>query len=157
MIKWLISIVLVCLIASCDEPKPPDPESKFSWLSGKWQLQKSKKITFEEWTKDDMLIMKGVNYSIIDDKKNINEEIHIFYEDDDIIFETAVINQNDGKKVRFVLTDSTYESFRFENRLHDFPQYIEYHRISGNEMTAYIGGEKEGVLKKIKFEFKKTD
>ncbi|HEY1032204.1 MAG TPA: DUF6265 family protein [Flavipsychrobacter sp.] len=70
----------------------------------------------------------------------------------------TVSNQNEGKEIRFRLTNATDTSMIFENKTHDFPQRIGYIRTSATSIHAYISGpsKEAGKEKQIDFKYTKT-
>lgn len=123
-------------------------------ISGKWKLEGSNFILYEEWQKVSDTAYIGISYFVKDGEKNISEKLYLLKLENHIVYIAQPGNSN---PTLFTLISSEDNKFVFENNEHDFPQRIIYHFISGNSLNASIEGEVNGTLKKRKFSFRKTD
>jgi hypothetical protein len=67
----------------------------------------------------------------------INERVALTRTKENILYTSAVEDQNDKKPIAFKLTSSADNVFVFENPEHDFPKRIVYHLVSSDSLHAY--------------------
>jgi uncharacterized protein YciI len=117
------------------------------FLEGTWKMEDAD--IYERWDKLSDHSMKGISYKVGDGQMIVTEYLDIKQESDKIIYTAAVLNQNEGKGIEFVLTrtDSTYT---FENPDHDFPGKIVYQKLSDTEMYVRVSnGDQKGFAYKL--------
>jgi len=134
-----------------------DNHTLFSKLEGVWVMKESGLEIFEEWKSLQSNKLSGKSYIIDIDHTDtiILETISIEDIDNEWFYITTVGDQNDGKAVRFKLISSANDLYIFENKLHDFPQRINYQFIGNDSIAASIEGEVKGEVQKVYFNFKR--
>lgn len=128
-------ILFITAIASAQSGIP-------DFLQGTWKMEN--KEIYEHWDKPNESALKGFSYSLKDGKMTVSEYLEITDINKEINYKATVLNQNQGKEVKFKLTlkDSTYT---FENPDHDFPKKIVYQKLNDKEIFVLIsdGSRKE--------------
>ncbi|MCW8875731.1 MAG: nuclear transport factor 2 family protein [Kangiellaceae bacterium] len=126
------------------------------WLLGDWLKQTKNGAIVESWRKrggsgvsgiemssieTSGIEFSGIGYSLDhDNKKVINEELRIV-EMGGEVFLIAKPDQN-PVPVAFKLVACNKSEVKFENKLHDFPQNLEYRR-EGSKLKIKVSGEKQ--------------
>ncbi|HRE41308.1 MAG TPA: DUF6265 family protein [Ignavibacteria bacterium] len=129
----------------------------FDFLIGKWVLETKKGFVYEEWEKVSDTLFKGKSYNLSDDIITPLESIELVKIDNDYFYIPTVINQNEGKPIKFRLVSSDKDIFVFENLEHDFPQRIIYQKSDGLTLYARIEGYNGDFSKGSEFRYKKAD
>ncbi len=93
-------------------------------IQGKWKLQD--KDTYEEWYLNDDNILEGSSFRIMQGTKVVSEYLKLFKEEDTMYYSAQVLNQNEGKAIRFAFKETKDRCTSYENPEHDFPKRIEY-------------------------------
>lgn len=135
--------IIVLLLSTTALAQPDVP----AFLEGTWKIENDD--MYERWDKLNDHSMKGFSYKVVNGQMIVSEYLDIKRESDKTIYTAAVLNQNQGKGIEFVLTrtDSTYT---FENPDHDFPRKIVYQKLSDKEISVRISGEnREGFAYKM--------
>jgi hypothetical protein len=135
----------------CQENKLPE------WIFGNWINSKSTPPIIESWKKLNEFHYFGVSYSVINGDSVVHEKMAIINRNDSIFFTTLVLNQNQGRKIEFLMTNQNLNSITFENKKHDFPTKIEYKKTNNDSIVGIISGIKKGSLKQIAFPMKKKN
>jgi len=132
-------ILFITAIASAQSGLP-------HFLQGTWKMEN--KEIYEHWDKTNESTLKGFSYSLKDGKMTVSEYLEITEINKEINYKATVLNQNQGKEVKFKLTkkDSTYT---FENPDHDFPKKIVYQKLNDKEIFVRVsdGRQKEFAYK----------
>jgi hypothetical protein len=115
------------------------------FLKGTWKMEHT--TNFEHWDILNDNMMKGFSYQIIEGQITVSEYVEINKFKNKINYTASVIQQNDGKSVKFLLVKSD-SSFIFENQKHDFPKIISYQRISDSKIGVQIS---DGANKSIEY------
>lgn len=110
----------------------------------------------EEWlpVSDNMLVSKS--YTVKEMDTVLKETVRLDFKDGDIYYSPIVLNQNDGKEVRFKLINIDNSKFVFENKEHDFPQQIIY-QFSKNKLNVVINGNTSKGYREIPFSFTRIE
>ncbi len=112
-------------------------------------------ILFEDWKPLNSNSLIGRSYRIDHADTIILETMTLKYIDTDLYYIPTVIDQNEGKAVKFKLISNANDLYIFENKLHDFPQRINYQFIGNDSISASIEGEAKGEQQKINFNYKR--
>lgn len=89
---------------------------------GTWQYENIK--GFEVWNVNGNELL-GHGYRIRNEKDTVLiETMRVTSEGKKLILHVRVVNQNDGKEIRFVESDKV--KYKFVNEAHDFPKSIYY-------------------------------
>jgi hypothetical protein len=124
-------------------------EKLVDFFAGTWKVEG--KETYEMWElSGDSLIGKG--YKVNDGAEKISETLAIKSIDREFNDLTSVLDQNDGKTVKFKMTGFAKDEFTFENPEHDFPKKLFYRKNSPTELFMQVLGDdgKGFSLKMIK-------
>lgn len=147
--KYILTSLLLLLIdiafAQSDIPH---------FLQGTWKMENGD--IYEHWDKLNDNTLKGFSYKLTNGQMVISEYLDISQNKNEIIYTAAVLNQNQSKGIKFMLTkmDSTYT---FENPDHDFPKKIVYQKLTDTEMLVRVSdGNKKGFAYKLKKQFGET-
>lgn len=153
--KRILQIFILFLsISACRyNPEPERINSVFDRLLGTWIIQDSSSTISESWVKINDSLYSAVSYYIKDEDTLSKEVISIKKTNGTFIYTARVSNQNNAKPVDFMLSDSAYDYFAFQNPKHDFPQKISYHFVSDDSIFAEISGIVENYTKKVPFPF----
>lgn len=151
---FLISLSLI----SCTDPDVPDTSTKevsFDGILGKWEDISSENKFEEIWSKtsDDLFVGQGYVLSYSD--TIFIESLKIERDMGDWTYYAQVGQDNSGVPFKMVSNDNN--RIVFENMTHPFPQRIIYELISNVEMKVFIEGDENGVFRKMRFSFVKTD
>jgi ketosteroid isomerase-like protein len=113
--------------------------SDYQWLLGTWQqsdIQKEKIIT-EAWKFEDDAYV-GYSNTVKKGKKTFEEKMTIKAHNGNLVY--SVFTPENNTWVDFTMSnfDSVGNLF-FENKLHDFPKYIQYNLQKDNTIKAEVG------------------
>ncbi|MBC7884366.1 MAG: hypothetical protein H7X99_02760 [Saprospiraceae bacterium] len=156
MKNYKLILIHALVVFSCIQCKPDHQKStgtlnleNLKWLQGTWITVDSSSI--ETWAFQNKEWIGNV-YSPGDGK--ITENLRIFNEKDVILYEATVKTQNEGKPIRFTLEGMSTDSIQFVNMDHDYPNHIDYFKMSDSTLFCNVYGHKdEGkgfVMKKLK-------
>ena len=110
------------------------------FLEGTWKVEE--KDNFEHWDVLSNNSMKGISYSITNGNTKINEYLQIEAKKKKVLYTADVINQNNGKGIKFNLIHSD-TAYIFENLKHDFPKRISYKKLSENTVSVEVSDGKD--------------
>ena len=158
--KYILLLLLPLLLFSCDneststieeqeEPVVTKKEtflSISSWLLGSWKYEKENKAIAEQWTQESDSLFKGKGEFIFNGEVVNTEVLEIREEKGQLYYCAIVANQNEGKEIKFLLTDFSDTNLLFEKPDHDFPQKIHYTYMPDEdevvvELTGLVDGE----------------
>ncbi len=106
------------------------------WLSGSWCAETNGSKIEEHWLSPSANRLLAVNRTVVDGSTKAFEFLHI----DLSPAKPVYLAQPGGRTAtEFVQAKAGPQWVRFENLLHDFPQFIEYRR-EGDTLVATIGG-----------------
>lgn len=111
------------------------------FLQGTWKIEG--KNIYEHWDILSENSMKGVSYTVDNNKMVVIEYLDIVGKRTGVTYTAVVPSHNQGRAISFsqTLNDSL---FVFENPRHDFPQKIVYKKLSDTEIAVHLsGGETE--------------
>lgn len=154
MKKHAIYFLMAILFANCYSCKHSAEinNSKLQILSevfaGDWYNAQSN--VWESW-KIDGNTLAGSAFSLQDKDTILYEKLKIFKQDSFIFYEATVLNQNEGKPVKFKLASFNDQKIVFENPDHDFPKKITYHFLTTDSLKVQVLGNE----KTIDFYFRK--
>jgi hypothetical protein len=148
----IISSVSSAYMAFAQHGSTRHPQlKKASWLLGDWKNKTARGITMESWKKLNDSTYLGKSYQLRGMDTVSAEHIRLEEHHDKLYYIPTVKNQNEGKQVTFTMSESSADSFVFENPEHDFPQKITYNRINKDSLVAEISGSYKGKQRAIKF------
>jgi uncharacterized protein YciI len=124
------------------------------FLQGTWKMEN--KEIYEHWDRLNGNTLKGFSYTIKNGQITISEYLDISRTENEMIYTTAVLNQNQGKGTNFKLTQ-TNSIYTFENPDHDFPKKIVYQKLSDTEIFVQVSdGKQKGFAYKMEKQLEKT-
>src|SRR5690606_10757852 len=136
--KYLFFLIVIFFTKPClTQTNLPE------FLKGSWKIENQE--TYEHWDKLNEQSLKGLSYTIQDDRIVVTEYLDITLRDNAIYYTATVLNQNEGKGVPFRMTNSD-STFIFENPDHDFPKIISYHPQSDSEIQVAISAGKDDTF-----------
>lgn len=124
----IIHFLIFLLVAgqgfqSCS-PKPEPMTQHPHFLPGLWESTGNIRLYEEWWIIDDSTLM-GKSFSINGNDTLMLETMELRQMRGNWIYQALVAGQNEGKTVRFPMTDAK-EAMVFENAEHDYPNRIIY-------------------------------
>ncbi|OJJ16809.1 hypothetical protein BKI52_33430 [marine bacterium AO1-C] len=157
-VKTLISLLLLVGVFSQGysqvyQRKLPSDQF-FQKIVGSWKLKG--KPTLEQWIKSSSGVYQARVVSLKTGDSILTETIKIVYDFGEVYFEAKVLNQNEGKPIRFQLVKRRKKRLKFANKTHDFPQYIEYQLIDKDKLKVQISGMAGNKLRKIDFNYERV-
>ena len=120
-------------------------------LEGTWLMQSPNRTLLEQWEKLNDSTMKSISYQIKDNDTTALEQVELRLMGTKILYIPTVNNQ----MVIFKMISNSDKEFRFENRLHDYPQRIVYKLVKPDSIHAYIEGSKKGKRGRSNYYFKR--
>lgn len=124
----------------------------FDRIIGLWKNEDGKSL--ERWTKNVDGSYLSVGFRVKDADTVYTERVYVHRENDQWISENTVLEQNDGKAVKFTVTKLTQNEAHFNNPTHDFPTDIHYNLADENTIKAFIAGPNQsGSRDTIPFNF----
>lgn len=146
--KKYILLLSAFLIISCNNKsnKSFDKLNEMSWLNGKWENKLGDGKIVENWKKTNDSVFSGASYFIKGKDTLHFERIELKQIDENLFYIATVQGQNNNEPVEFKLNPNTEVSFSFENPTHDYPQTIEYKKLSDNQLSAKVSGTQDGKL-----------
>jgi len=127
--------------------------AELDWLIGTWQIGSEQ--VFEKWEKVSATEYSGVNFKVSGSDTTVLEYIQLIETEGTVFYIPSVADQNQGKPIPFKLVSSDSNKVVFQNKAHDFPQLIVYHKISNTSIDAWIEGGKNGNFRKASFKMSK--
>lgn len=125
------------------------------WLIGTWVNENKTGNIYETWIKRNNRELIGKSYKIKEQDTVVIETVRLVKESDNLFYIPTVSNQNQGKPVRFTMTQLTASEMKFENPKHDSPQVIYYRKEGENDLLAEIWVLRDGQTRKIQFPMKR--
>jgi Domain of unknown function (DUF6265) len=111
---------------------------KFDWLLGEWKMERANSYTIESWKQAGVNTIEGESFTL--DSKNdsiiFSESLRILLMNGEYFY-LAKVPQN-KLPVAFKMSYYHDERIVFENINHDFPQRIEYSKISNDSLRVTI-------------------
>jgi uncharacterized protein YciI len=143
MKNLFIFMLLTMAVSVGAQPLLPD------FLQGTWKMENRE--VYEHWDKLNENSLKGFSYKMADEQMSITEYLDITQTGNKITYTAFVLNQNQGKGINFLLTQSD-SSVVFENPEHDFPKKIVYSKLSDREIFVEVsdGNERGFSFRMIK-------
>jgi len=150
--KYFLLIISIILVSACKStyelPKYPNTVEGFNWLLGTWQV--GDKQIYESWIDKEDGQYYGTAYKVQNQDTIEIERIVLSSDSSHVFYLATVPNQNDGLPVPFKMEKVGNGMVFFENRNHDFPQYISYQLKSNQLMHVVLGKFENEQLKKNK-------
>lgn len=146
--KILCSSLLLTIIgfSSCnsESKKKYEKLDELSWLIGNWGTTLDGGTVTENWIKSNDSTYIGTSFYIQGKDTLHDERIQVTQKGELLYYIPTVRGQNNNEPISFTLVDSISDSFIFVNKTHDYPQKIEYKKMSEKQLRATISGVQEG-------------
>lgn len=124
-------------------------------LSGSWLMKKGDFHIKETWQKTHDSLMEGKTFRLRDGNWLLMETVQLVLQQDTIRYVAAIVDQNSGQPVSFVLVNKEKDKYVFENKAHDFPQQIIYHFLDADHLHAAINGHTDKDFRVVDFNFER--
>ncbi len=162
-IKSILLFYALGLLTACDNNMSNTTSEKvakekiekgimFDRLVGVWKNEDGK--SYERWIKnaDGSYLSEG--FQVKDGDTVYAERVYVYQENSHWFSENTVPTQNEGKAVKFKVTQLSQDEVHFNNPAHDFPTDIHYHLTGKNTIYAFIAGPNlSGSRDTISFNF----
>ncbi|MDH3381242.1 MAG: DUF6265 family protein [Flavobacteriaceae bacterium] len=160
MRKVVVLLFMYLVTSNCTYKHKSINFKSLNWLEGEWVSESKNSILIEKWKKENAQLLVGKSFFIKDLDTVYYEQINIEKirenKNENIYYQAMVSNQNKGQPIRFKLISRLdADTLRFENKQHDFPQYIVYQKPKNDTLKTYIEGFQQGKYKRVNFTFVK--
>lgn len=159
MKKIMFPLLAGLLLTNCNNKKSGEKFELLksaSFLIGNWEHRSLEGTLTETWTKVNDSTYHGEAYFIKEDDTLHHEQISLSQQGTVLTYSPVVKGQNNGKPVRFNLTDSQGKGLIFENPSHNYPQKISYTMLK-DSLVAEISGQQQGKQSKERFVMGKVE
>ena len=147
--------MLSCWLVVVWHHEPCQNMKSVEWLEGKWENVTPKGSVYEQWEVRDNGGMKGKSYRLDGLDTILFETIDMVCQEDYIYYIPTVSGQNQGKPVKFKARSINESRMIFENKNHDFPQFISYFKIGQDSLEATISGMVNGFERSQRFRMRR--
>ena len=138
-----LTVVVPCVTSNTVAAQAPATIARLSWLAGCWEQRTATRLVEEHWLAPAGGSMVGVSRTISRDATRAWEFLRIMPPAGASTL--AYIAKPSGQaETSFAATLVSDTLVVFENPAHDFPQRIEYRRISADSVVARISAVKDG-------------
>ncbi len=150
MQKTLFLTGIALSITSCQNLDSSNFHEELDWITGKWAIDTPPIYAEENWEwSEDRYIANGFMLNATD--TIFIETLTIKPVKNNLFLTARVKDQNNNKEVFFKLISNSSDSLLFENKRHNYPNYIEYVLESDSTIRAKAygiinGQKKEDVL-----------
>ena len=139
MRRFLVILIIALAISSCSQKEP-----NMAWLEGSWR-NTSKSMDFHEnWKRLDDQHLSAESYVLVKNDTVFYERIILTKTTKGWDYTVSVRDQNKELPVTFASTLLSDDLLVFENAKHDFPNRIEYKKITEDSLIATIFGTQKG-------------
>jgi len=149
--KFLIPFFLLFVIAPNSSAQDQSVETA-SWLSGCWVASGGNAVVDEVWMEPSGGLMVGMSRSVRDGKASGHEFLLLRVIDGVLIYSAYPSGQ---QPTDFHGTRVSNDLLRFINPNHDFPQKIEYWRVSDHEIRAKVFGDVNSTDSSFELEYER--
>lgn len=146
---WVL--ILFSSLLGCDSRQEFKRFSEF--IEGTWGYSTENGLLIESWQHSGEKRMDGFGYIQTAERMVPLEKLIVR----PVYYQLILQAKPEGRKfwVYFVLTESTDFNWVFENKEHDFPQRIEYRKISEDSLLAVVSGIDNGKFDVNLFKYKR--
>jgi hypothetical protein len=136
-----LSFLFILSFASCGT-KTLAP-NQIKWLIGDWNIDDGRGL--ESWQNHGDTLVGRV---FSNREKKYSEGLKIYVDPEkNLIYEATVYDQNGGRPIRFELDYSNGDSLHFVKMQHDFPNCIDYKRLTDTSIFCHVYDKKgEGFV-----------
>lgn len=148
--KILFSLAIAILLPVDVQAQKTD---QLRWLLGTWRINTGNGYIVEQWKQKNDSTFSGKSMFVkAAGDSAVQETIELSLRKGEWSYTPTVVDQNDGKPVKFKVTFIGRAEFICENPDPDFPQRIAYRRIK-SALYASIEGKRNGKYSKQNFDF----
>lgn len=116
-----------------------------TWILGNWEQPRPDGVLRETWTRQDDTLFTGQSSFVnLRGEQLFSERVRLVARPDGIWYITTVAGQNNNQPVPFRAIFQCDREVTFENKHHDFPQKIMYHRVNDSLLAAMVQGVDAG-------------
>jgi hypothetical protein len=148
----IASFFLACLPTVA--PAQENQISALSWLAGCWASESGEPGSGEHWMPPAGGTMLGAARTVRGGNTVEHEFLQIRQDSAGKLVYVALPSRQ--KETTFTATSVAENSVTFENAQHDFPQRVIYKALPGDRLAARIEGLRNGALRGIDFNMKRT-
>lgn len=156
MKQYILGAMAGAVLLCSGKADPYEEIRKADWLLGTWANHTQRGIVYESWSRASESELSGRSYMLRGTDTVLFESVQILQEPGTLFYVPRVANQNNGQAVRFQLHQLLDDMMVFQNRDHDFPQWISYQRITPDSLVAVISGTKNGKIRRQTFPMKRV-
>ena len=146
------SIVLLAasIIGALIEFAPSRDIGQVAWMAGCWESKNGRRLVQENWMPPAGNTAVGTGRTVRGDSLVDYELMVIRAAGERLVFEAHPMGQSPAHFSSIVVSP---DSVVFENKAHDFPQQIGYHRKGADSLIAWVSGPSNGTTRKIEFPY----
>lgn len=145
MVRRMIQATLMALLgASPLAAQGADPLAAAAWLAGCWELRTPTRVTTEMWMPAAGGMMLGAGRTVVEGTTREFEHLRLHAEGDRLVYTALPSGQAEGAFTSPGTVLANSDSLEFENRAHDFPQRLVYHRLGADSMRVHVEGPGPG-------------
>ncbi len=143
MKKAITYLGISLIFISCQKVDTSNFHKKLDWITGSWIIDTPPIYAEENWKwEKDRFIANGFMLNMEDTV--FIETLTIKAVKDHLFLTAKVKDQNNNKEVFFKLISDSPDSLLFENKRHNYPNYIEYVLESDSSIRAKAYGTQNG-------------
>jgi hypothetical protein len=155
MKKTISILFLILVFTSCLKSKEASKIVVADWLVGKWENNSENGNLSETWIKVSDSIFKGQSYFIKGKDTLHSEQIKLEQKGEDLFYISTIKGQNNDEPITFSQNDTIEKQLVFENPKNDFPQTINYSKITNDSIVIQISGIQQGKPSSAKYSMRK--
>ncbi|MGV9004292.1 DUF6265 family protein [Flavobacterium sp.] len=144
LIIGLVFSVLFGSSCNSNSKKKYEMLEELSWLIGNWSNKSDDGLLVENWKRANDSTYVGKSFYIRATDTLHNESIVLVQNEDNLFYIPTVKGQNNDESISFKLVEKDEKSFIFKNNSHDYPQIIEYKKVSASQLSAVVTGTQQG-------------
>ncbi|MEC5166375.1 hypothetical protein RCH18_002115 [Flavobacterium sp. PL11] len=156
--KIVFTIAVISFIGcnnSNSESTEKEKIKSSNWLLGKWENKSVDGLLTESWKKINDSTYQGSSHFIKDKDTLHYESTSLQQIKDELYYNTTIKGQNNSKPINLNQTVSDEKQLIFENLKNDYPQKINYTKISENSFIVEISGIQQGKPSSEKYTMSK--
>jgi hypothetical protein len=141
------------MVVACSSAQSGDVNA-LRFLTGTWSAETNSTVTEEHWSYPGGTTLMGWGRAIKNGVTVSHEFTMITAAPDGKFFFTAIPSgQRRTDFISILVKDSMIV---FENKEHDFPKRVRYHRIGPDSLIGRIEGEMNGRIRAVDFRYKRV-
>ena len=156
MKKVIVLLVVSSMLLSAWTFQKPGKLTQVDWLIGTWENKTKRGSIYERWEQAGANEFVAKSFKIESGDTILFETIRLVEEGKDLFYIPTVSDQNSEQPVKFRAVLFSAKEMKFENKSHDFPQFIEYKLIRKDSLVAQISGMRDGQMRGSRFPMKRV-